>query len=78
MDKTIIIYFFAIPTILSMIFNLSFVVLMAIEYWDDSLYENKTRQCAINILSALSIICAIFPVISLIIYGLINLWKAYQ
>lgn len=75
MDKLIIICFYAIPMILSMIFLLSFLVLMYIECRDDSLYENKTRQFAMNILSALSIICAIFPVISLIIYGLINLWK---
>ena len=75
-NKTIIIYFYAMPMVLSMIFLLSFVVLMAIEYRDDSLYENKTRKRAMDILSALSIIFAILPVILLIIFMFINLWKA--
>jgi hypothetical protein len=73
MDKALIIYFYAIPMILSMIFLLSFLVLMIIEYRDDSLYENKTRQCAMRILPLLSVICAIIPIILVLISILVNL-----
>ena len=76
MDNTITTNFYYIPMILSMIFLFLFWILLAIEYRDDSLYENKTRQCAMRILILLSIVCAIIPVILLIISVLINLWKA--
>lgn len=76
MDNTITTGFYYIPMILSMIFLFLFWILLAIEYRDDSLYENKTRQCAMRILILLSIVCAIIPVILLIISVLINLWKA--
>jgi len=76
MDNTITTDFYYIPMILSMIFLFLFWILLAIEYRDDSLYENKIRQCAMRILILLSIICAIIPVILLIISVLINLWKA--
>lgn len=71
----IVVMGYAIPMVLSMIFLQSYLVLMVIEYRDDSLYENKTRQCAMKILSSLSIIFAILPVILLIISVFINLWK---
>lgn len=76
MDNTITTDFYYIPMILSMIFLFLFWILLAIEYRDDSLYENKARQCAMRILILLSIVCAIIPVILLIISVLINLWKA--
>lgn len=75
MDNTITTGFYYIPMILSMIFLFLFWILLAIEYGDDSLYENKARQCAMRILILLSIVCSIIPVILLIISVLINLWK---